>query len=132
QLPDLVQRASVLVMFAIELGAPFAILGPRRLRHAAAGAMIALQLGIPAPGAPRRLCMAAAGRARSAARDSAAPRARAGRRRRAGSERAHAAAHGRTPARSARTPPARHRAAGSAGAAALLQYLWPVRQHDDR
>jgi hypothetical protein len=50
QLPDLVQRASVLVMFAIELGAPFAILGPRRLRHAAAGAMIALQLGIAATG----------------------------------------------------------------------------------
>jgi hypothetical protein len=50
QLPDLVQRASVLVMFAIELGTPFAILGPRRLRHAAAGAMIALQLGIAATG----------------------------------------------------------------------------------
>ncbi|HWP67440.1 MAG TPA: lipase maturation factor family protein [Candidatus Limnocylindria bacterium] len=50
KLPDLVQRASVLVMFAIELGAPFAILGPRRLRHAAAAAMIALQLAIAVTG----------------------------------------------------------------------------------
>jgi hypothetical protein len=50
QLPPIVQRASVVVMFVIELLVPFAILGPRRLRHAAAGAMIALQLGIAATG----------------------------------------------------------------------------------
>ena len=50
QLPSLVQRGCVLVMFLIELLAPWAIFGPRRLRHAAAGAMIALQVGIAATG----------------------------------------------------------------------------------
>jgi hypothetical protein len=50
QLPPWVQRGSVAAMFVIELLVPFAILGPRRLRHAAAAAMVALQIGIAATG----------------------------------------------------------------------------------
>jgi hypothetical protein len=50
QLPDLVQRASAAVMFAVELVLPLAIFGPRRIRHAAGAAMIALQIGIAATG----------------------------------------------------------------------------------
>jgi hypothetical protein len=50
QMPDVVQRASALAMFVVELGAPLCIFGPRRLRHAAAAAMIALQLGIALTG----------------------------------------------------------------------------------
>ncbi len=50
QLPAWFQRLSVLVMFAIELGAPLLIFGPRRLRHAACGALLFLQLAIAATG----------------------------------------------------------------------------------
>jgi hypothetical protein len=50
QLPVAIQRASVACMFAVELAVPFAIWGPRRLRHLAAAAMIALQLAIAATG----------------------------------------------------------------------------------
>ncbi len=42
QLPAWFHRGSCLVMFLIELVGPFALLGPRRMRHAAALAMIAL------------------------------------------------------------------------------------------
>jgi hypothetical protein len=50
QLPDVVHRASVVAMLAIELVVPFGILGPRRVRQLAAWLMIALQLGIAATG----------------------------------------------------------------------------------
>lgn len=49
-LPDLIQRASVAVMFVIELVVPFLILGPRRARIAGALALIALQLLIAGTG----------------------------------------------------------------------------------
>jgi hypothetical protein len=42
-LPEAFQRLSVLATFGIELGAPFLIFAPRRLRHGAAGAIILLQ-----------------------------------------------------------------------------------------
>jgi hypothetical protein len=42
-LPHGFQRASVAVMFAIELGAPFLVVGPRRLRIAGALALLGLQ-----------------------------------------------------------------------------------------
>lgn len=41
---------STWIMFAIELVTPFLLLGPRRIRHGAAAAMILLQLGIVATG----------------------------------------------------------------------------------
>ncbi len=44
QLPELFQKLSVAAMFAVELGAPFLIFFPRRIRHAGALAMIAFQL----------------------------------------------------------------------------------------
>jgi hypothetical protein len=50
QLPAWAQRGSCAGMFLIELLVPFAILGPRRFRHAAAALMIALQLAIAATG----------------------------------------------------------------------------------
>jgi predicted DCC family thiol-disulfide oxidoreductase YuxK len=50
QLPGWLQRASAAAMFAIELGAPFLILGPRRLRCAATAAFAALLLLIMATG----------------------------------------------------------------------------------
>lgn len=46
QLPAVLHRAGVAVMFVIELVAPFLLFGPRRVRLVAAGALIALQLGI--------------------------------------------------------------------------------------
>ena len=50
QAPGWLDRASVLVMFAIELGAPFGLLAPRRVRHAAAAALLAFQAAIAATG----------------------------------------------------------------------------------
>jgi hypothetical protein len=50
QLPPWFQRTSVVVMLAIELGAPFMIFAPRRLRCAAAAAFAALLLAIMATG----------------------------------------------------------------------------------
>jgi hypothetical protein len=50
QMPAIVQRASVLFMFVVELLVPAAILGPRHVRHAATCTLIALQLGIAATG----------------------------------------------------------------------------------
>lgn len=44
QLPFRLQQSSCAVMFAIELGAPFLIFGPRRIRFCGAAAMIFLQL----------------------------------------------------------------------------------------
>ncbi len=44
------QKVSCFVMFAVELGAPFFILAPRRLRLIACGAMVALQAIIAATG----------------------------------------------------------------------------------
>ena len=46
QLPHGLLRAMEAIMFAIELGAPFLIIAPRRGRHAGAVALIAFQLGI--------------------------------------------------------------------------------------
>jgi hypothetical protein len=50
QLPDLVQRSSVLLMFVIELAVPFLIFLPRRLRLLSFWPLTALQLGILATG----------------------------------------------------------------------------------
>ena len=50
QLPAVLHRAGVAVMLVIELVAPFLLFGPRRLRLVAAGALVALQLGILATG----------------------------------------------------------------------------------
>jgi hypothetical protein len=50
QSPAWVHRVSALATFAIELAAPFLILAPRRLRHAGALAMLALQVVIGATG----------------------------------------------------------------------------------
>jgi hypothetical protein len=50
QRPDVLHRASVVVMLTVELVVPFGIFGPRRIRHAAAWLMIALQVGIAATG----------------------------------------------------------------------------------
>jgi lipase maturation factor 1 len=50
QLPVWFQEASCVVMFVIELGAPLLLLAPRRLRHWAATALIALQVVIAATG----------------------------------------------------------------------------------
>jgi predicted DCC family thiol-disulfide oxidoreductase YuxK len=44
QAPEWFQKASTVVVFAIELIAPFLMLGPRRLRHLAAAATIGLQV----------------------------------------------------------------------------------------
>ena len=49
-LPSSVHRTSAGVMFFVELVVPFGILGPRRLRHATAGVLAALQIGIAATG----------------------------------------------------------------------------------
>lgn len=46
QLPAMLQRGSVAVMFVIELLTPFLLFGPRRLRLVGAGALVALQVGI--------------------------------------------------------------------------------------
>jgi hypothetical protein len=46
QLPVAFHRASVAGMFAIELGAPFLLFGPRRVRLVGVGALAALQVGI--------------------------------------------------------------------------------------
>src|ERR1700678_961657 len=50
QLPAWFQRGSCAVMFAIELGAPLCLPGPRRLRHSAALALIFLQVVIALTG----------------------------------------------------------------------------------
>jgi predicted DCC family thiol-disulfide oxidoreductase YuxK len=50
QLPAAFQRLSVVVMFAIEGVAPFLVVAPRRIRFAAAGAIVALQGLIAATG----------------------------------------------------------------------------------
>ena len=50
RLPLLAQQAAAAGMFAVELGAPWLIFGPRRLRHLAAVAMIGLQLAIALTG----------------------------------------------------------------------------------
>lgn len=50
QLPEWIQKFSVLAMFAIELVVPFCIFMPRRIRHAGAVLLIALQLLIIATG----------------------------------------------------------------------------------
>ncbi|HEY4989117.1 MAG TPA: lipase maturation factor family protein [Opitutaceae bacterium] len=50
QLPAWFQVGSCAVMFGVELGAPFCILAPRRIRHGAALAMIALQVAIAMTG----------------------------------------------------------------------------------
>lgn len=50
QLPAGFQWASVKIMFAIELGAPFLLFGPRRLRLAGAGAIAGLQVLIALTG----------------------------------------------------------------------------------
>ena len=49
-LPSWFQRLSVLVMFAIELGAPLLVFGPRRCKQAAAGAIVLLMALISATG----------------------------------------------------------------------------------
>src|SRR5262249_12442246 len=49
-LPATVQKASTLMVLAIELAAPFLIAGPRRLRLAAAATLVALQFLIAATG----------------------------------------------------------------------------------
>ncbi len=46
QLPPVVQRACAALMFFIELAVPFLIFAPRRLRHAGAWTLIALQIAI--------------------------------------------------------------------------------------
>ena len=46
QLPAVLHRAGAAVMFVIELVVPFFLFGPRRVRLVAAGALVALQLGI--------------------------------------------------------------------------------------
>jgi hypothetical protein len=50
QLPMWFQKASCAVMFAIELAAPLCLVAPRRLRHGAALALIALQVLIALTG----------------------------------------------------------------------------------
>ena len=50
QLPDWVQKSSVVLMFGIELIVPFLIFLPRRLRLAGCGVLIALQLVIALTG----------------------------------------------------------------------------------
>jgi hypothetical protein len=53
QLPSPVHRASTVVMFAIELGAPWLLFAPprfRRLRYAGVAALVLLQLGIALTG----------------------------------------------------------------------------------
>jgi len=50
QLPLWFHKASCAIMFGIELGLPFLIIAPRRLRHLAAGAFIFLMLLIAATG----------------------------------------------------------------------------------
>ena len=44
QLPEVVQKASVAVMFAIELVVPFLTFGPRRIRLASCAALVLLQV----------------------------------------------------------------------------------------
>src|SRR5215813_7933991 len=46
QLPALLQKLSVMIMFAVELGIPFLIFAPRRPRHLAAVILMALQIFI--------------------------------------------------------------------------------------
>lgn len=50
QMPAQVHRASAAALFALELGAPFLVLGPRRARVVGLFLMLALQLGIAATG----------------------------------------------------------------------------------
>ncbi len=50
QLPEWFQRLSVVNMYVIEIGLPFLIFGPRRLRHVAAAGLIGLQILIAATG----------------------------------------------------------------------------------
>jgi len=50
QLPEFLQRSSLVVMFAIELAVPFLLFFPRRLRLASFVPLAALQLGILATG----------------------------------------------------------------------------------
>lgn len=50
QIPDAILSMVTLIMFIIELGAPFLILAPERWRHGGAWALIALQVGILATG----------------------------------------------------------------------------------
>ncbi|MFI5314735.1 MAG: lipase maturation factor family protein [Myxococcota bacterium] len=49
-LPPALQRASTFLTLAVELGAPWAMLGPRRVRLAGAAVLAALQLAIAATG----------------------------------------------------------------------------------
>lgn len=44
QLPDELLRAATAAMFVIELGVPFFVVGPRRLRHVACGLLVLLQV----------------------------------------------------------------------------------------
>lgn len=50
QLPIWFQKASCLVMFVVELGAPLCLLAPKRVRHWAAVSLIALQIAIALTG----------------------------------------------------------------------------------
>ena len=50
QMPGWFQTGSTLLMFAIELAAPFFIFGPRQVRHAAIAALIGLQVTIALTG----------------------------------------------------------------------------------
>lgn len=50
QLPLIVQKACCLIMFVVELGLPFLIFMPRRLRHLAATGMVSLMVLIAATG----------------------------------------------------------------------------------
>jgi uncharacterized membrane protein YphA (DoxX/SURF4 family) len=49
-LPEAVQRAACFVMLVVETLVPFAIFGPRRARHVAFGAFVALQVAIALTG----------------------------------------------------------------------------------
>ena len=50
QFPAWIQMVSCFIMFAVELGAPLCILGPRKVRHAAALSLVALQVVIALTG----------------------------------------------------------------------------------
>ena len=49
-LPEIIHLVSVVIMFAIELAAPFFIFGPRRVRIAACALLVGLQFGIALTG----------------------------------------------------------------------------------
>ena len=50
QLPDGVQKLSAFLVFVVELGAPWGMFGPRRMRFASAALLVSLQLLIAATG----------------------------------------------------------------------------------